>query len=167
MKPQIIAIILSGILFTGCAGMMNMSGQAGSDYHVEETYDHPEEKVFETVEQLIEEDKENRFLAWKIATANESNGTIETEWKTTGGSGSVSGGRTLDEDSNADDRVKINIEVAEDSLGTKVSMQLQNQHKFTGNPNASSEWREMDVDQEDIDEYLMPLKEEIDDILNQ
>ncbi len=167
MRVRITTIILAGLLIAGCGGMMDMSGQSGSKFHVEETYDESPEKVFDTMETIIQQDQAERFMAWKIASADESAGTIETEWKPTGGSGSVSGGRTLGGDSSTDDRVRINIEVAEDSLGTKLSMQLQNQHKFTGNPNSPSEWREMDVDQEDIDEYLIPLKEQVDNILNQ
>lgn len=173
MKLHISSVLLVGLLAIGCSGTIQMSGlgmrgqgNSGPNYQVQETYQQSKSEVFGTVQSVIEEQSKKKLQSWNMNSTNESEGTIETDWMTTGTSGSVGGGRTMGAGSEVNDRMKLNVKVSEDSTGTKLQMRLTNQHKFTGNPNTPSEWKKMDVKQKDVEKYLIPLKEKIDKKLN-
>lgn len=157
MKLRLVSIVLVGFLVIGC-------GSSGSVYQLPEaqqqgltyqTYQESTDEAFDAVSQVLENYNSKMLMedGWEIESSDQEAGTIETGWRETGSSGSVSGGATMGSDS--DERYKLNVNITEQGSGSKVSLQLQKQVMM-------SQWRTFDVTQETAKNHLQPLLNQLD-----
>ena len=180
MKLRLVSIVLVGLLAVSCGSssvyQLPDAQQKGLTY---QTYQESPDEVFDAVSEVLKTVNDKRLMQknWEIKSSDKNAGSIETEWKKIGGSGSddsdsnnegsgetagqpemdgtgsVSGGRVLGSGSN--ERFKLNVEITEQGSGSKVSLQLQKQVKM-------SEWRTFDVTQKTARNHLQPLLNQLD-----
>ncbi|NGP88353.1 hypothetical protein [Fodinibius halophilus] len=157
MKSLITSMLIAVFLTVGCAS-------SGSVYQLPDnqrkgltfqTYQEAPKEAFDTVEEVVQSYKSDMFMeeGWEIESSDKLAGTLKTNWRKAGSSGSVSGGNTMGSDS--DERYKLNVRITEVGSGSKVSLQLIKQVKM-------SQWRTFDVKQETAQNHLQPLLKELD-----
>lgn len=148
---RVMSVFFVSLLFISCGSssvyQLPEQQQKGLTY---QTYQQSPDKTFGVVTQVLQNHGSDLLMdeGWEIESSNEQAGTIETSWRTAGGSESVSGGRTMG--SSSDERYKIDVEITEEDSGSRVSFRLHKQVKM-------SEWRTFDVKQETAQDHLQPL----------
>jgi hypothetical protein len=157
MKIKITSVLIVGLLMLGCGSssvyQLPEAQQKGLTY---QTYQQSPDKVFDTVNEVLESNAFDILMdqAWEIESMDEQSRTLETGWRETGGSGSVSGGRVAGSDS--DERYRMKVNVSDTDSGSKVSVRLQKQVKM-------SEWRTFDVKKKAAQDFIQPVFDKLEE----
>lgn len=157
MKIQITSILVVCLFMLSCGSssvyQLPEAQQKGLTY---QTYQKSADEVFDTVNEVL---KSNPFdilmdQAWDIESTDGQSRTLETGWRETSNSGSVSGGCVAGYGS--DERYRMKVHVNETGSGSKISIQLQKQVKM-------SEWRTFDVKKKEVQDYIQPVFNELEE----
>ncbi|WP_440999634.1 hypothetical protein [Fodinibius sp. SL11] len=157
MKMKITSILIVGLLMISCGSssvyQLPDAQQKGLTY---QTYQESPDEVFGTVNEVLESNAFDILMdqAWEIESSDEQAHTLETGWRETGGSGSVSGGRVAG--SSSDERMRMKVNISDEGSGSKVSIRLQKQVKM-------SEWRTFDVKKKAVQDYIQPVFTELEE----
>lgn len=151
MKITMTSILLMGLVMLGCGSssvyQLPEAQQKGLTY---QTYQQSPDEVFDTVNNVLESNAFDILMdqAWEVELSDEENLLLETSWRETSGSGSVSGGRVAG--SGSDERFRMKVNVSDAGSGAKVSVRLQKQVKM-------SEWRTFTVKKKAAQDYIQPV----------
>ncbi|MDZ7756288.1 hypothetical protein [Rhodohalobacter sp.] len=142
--------------------MLPETGQQGITYQV---YEEDAQTAYDTAVEIFDNSQLpiNLDQGWSIENQDEDNFTLETDWRETGSSSSVSGGAIMGEES--DERYKLSVEVDEAESGSKVMLKSWlSRIEMTGNPERESTWRNFDVNRQTaVGTYLIPVFEELEE----